>query len=58
LVTLPEVPADEVPADDAPADEAPPVAALELAGALDELDEPLLQAAAPRVITASITPIA
>jgi hypothetical protein len=48
LVTLPE----------AAADEAPPVAALELAGALDELDEPLLQAAAARVVTASIAPMA
>jgi len=53
LVTLPEVPADELPAD-----EGLLAAALELAGALDELDEPLLHAAAARVITASIAPIA
>jgi hypothetical protein len=48
LVTLP----------DGPADEAPPVTALELAGALDELDEPLLHAATATAVAVSITPIA
>ena len=52
-MTLPEVPADE-----AAADEAPPAAALELAGALDELDEPLLHPAAAKIVTVSIDPIA
>jgi hypothetical protein len=47
-VTLPDVPADE----------APPAAALELAGALDELDEPLLHAAAAKAVAVSIMPIA
>jgi hypothetical protein len=48
LVTLPDVPADAVPAPAAP----------ELAGALDELDEPLLHAAVATAVTMSITPIA
>jgi hypothetical protein len=48
LVTLPEVPAEE----------APPAATLELAGALDELDDPLLHAAAATAMTVSIIPIA
>lgn len=55
-MTLPEVPADE----------APPAAALVLAGALDELDdelldeldEPLLHPAAAKIVTASIAPVA
>jgi hypothetical protein len=54
LVTLPDVAADELP----------PAAALELAGALDELDElddldePLLHAATATAVTVSTIPIA
>jgi hypothetical protein len=50
-VTLPDVPAVAVPA------AAALEAALELAGAVDELDEPLLHAATARVITVSAAPI-
>jgi hypothetical protein len=52
LVTLAGVPADEVPA------AAALEAALGLAGALDELDEPLLHAAAVTTVTVRISPIA
>jgi hypothetical protein len=41
-----------------PADEVPPPAAPELAGVLDELDEPLLHAAIATAVTVSIIPIA
>jgi len=52
-VTLPDVPADEVPA------AAALEAALELAGALGELDEPLLlHAAAVMTVTMRTNPMA
>jgi hypothetical protein len=43
---------------DVAADEEAPAAALELAGALDELGEPLLHAAAVMTVTVRTNPIA